>query len=764
MAVQTTDEQLAPPLAEWKLAPPPARPGVVPRLRLFELLNRNAGAALTLLTAPAGFGKSQLLRSWVEAQPERSAAWVSLDPGDLEPRRFWTYVAHAVDRVRSGMARPALARLRTPGVPIEEAIDELMNGIATFAGKLVIVIDDLHHFASSRDAVSLTYAVNHLPPPTRIVAATRSDPVIRLGRLRALGAVADIRADQLVFTLGEAKELIVRRMGIELGDDELKLLVERTEGWPAGLSLAGLWLGEVDDPATQVRSFSGDQRHVGDYLVEEVLDALDDDTREFLVQASVLERLSGPLCDAALGVEGSGKRLEALARSNLFVAPIDRHRGWYRFHQLFRDLLALELSREGEARTRELHERAAAWYLENDLLEEALEHTAAAGDPIAVARLLGEQYVALIRSSRVALLVRWIDWLPNQVLEATPMLASAGVLALMISGQPMDERGERLLQIAETGARAAPPPVQLRVAITKELVHAGVLVTGVAQSVQSGRRAAELALGGDDELVAGTQAILAYALYLQGDDDAAEASARAALERPEAAERPHAVILALACVALVELRRGHVHAAEESARRSLELARQLGLAAVTAAGLARVAIGEVLLAKGDASGAERHLERAELLRRATRPTLEHAHALLQLARARVARGRLPLASAELDAAVEELDSFSDAGYLPELAAQVRQELDEALAGAERPVETPTVSELSVLRLLASDLSQREIAQELYLSHNTVKTHSRNLYRKLGAGTRDEAVRRAVEVGLLTPPGARREVVGTPDHG
>jgi ATP/maltotriose-dependent transcriptional regulator MalT len=764
VAVETTEEQLAAPIAEWKLAPLHARPGVVLRPRLFKLLNRYSdSAALTLVTAPAGFGKTQLIGSWIDTSPDRAAAWVSLDPGDSDPRRFWTYVAHAVDRVRSGMARPALARLRTAGVPIEEAIDELMNGIGTFAGQLVIVIDDLHYFASSTGAVSLTYAVDHLPSQARVVAATRSDPVIRLGRLRALGAVADIRADQLAFTLPEARELIVCTMGIELGPDELQLLVRRTEGWPAGLSLAGLWLGDVDDPGSEVRSFSGDQRQVADYLVEEVLDALDDETRQFLVRSSVLKRLSGPLCDATLGIGGSSGRLEALARSNLFVMQIDRHRGWYRFHQLFRDLLALELSREDEADIRDLRQRAANWFVEHDLLEEALEQTAAAGDPTSVARMLGEHYLALIRSNRVDLLVEWIDWLPREVLLAAPMLSSAGVLAVMISGQPVDERGERLLHIAQEGARTEPPSVQLRVEIVGELVRAGVLTGDLAERLKSGRRAVELALSGDDELVAGTQAILAYALYLEGDWNGAATLAEAALERPEAPERPHAVIYALASRALVELERGHLHTAEANARRSLELARRLGLGAVNAAGLARVAMGHVLLVSGDAAGAERQLERAEVLRRASRPTLEHVHALVLLAQARVARGRLALASSELDAALEELDSFEDAGRLPKVAADVRESLAQALAGAEKPVESPTASELSVLRLLATDLSQRQIAQELYLSHNTVKTHSRNLYRKLGAGTREETVRRAIEVGLLTPPGARRQTVSEGDR-
>jgi LuxR family maltose regulon positive regulatory protein len=748
VAEQTTEEPLGPPLAEWKLAAPHARPGVVMRPRLFALLNRHADAALTLITAPPGSGKTELLASWLEAHPELSVAWVSLDVRDSDPRRFWTYVAHAVDRVRPGMARPSLARLRTPGVAIEEAIDALISGIATFAGQLVVAIDDIHHFASGSWAVSLAYAVDHLAPPARIVATTRVDPVIRLSRLRARGAVTDLRADQLAFTVAESKELIVEGMGVELTAEDLEELVQRTEGWPAGLSLAGLWLGEVEDPSAQVRSFSGHHRQVADYLTDEVLGALDEETRNFLVRASVFERLSGPLCDAVLGTEGSDKRLEALARSNLFVVPLDRRGEWYRYHQLFRDLLALELSRQDTAISRRLHERAATWFVEHEMLEEALEHTAATGNPAAVSGLLAEQYLALVRSNRVDMFVGWLEWLPDHELLENPVLAAAGVLALMISGQPVDERAARFLQVAQTGARTKPAPVQLRVEITAALIRAGVMVDDLSQCVKSGRRAVELALGGDDELVAGALAILAYALYLQGDDLGAEEVAKQALERPEAPQRPHAVIYALACTALVESDRGHIHAAELAARRSLEATRRLGLGGVTAGGLARLAMGQVLLASGSAAEAERQLERAEVLRRSSRPTLEHLHALILLAQARAARGRLLLGSTELDMAFEGLDSFSDAGRLAALADRVKQSLASAQATTSTPVEPPTPSELSVLRLLSTDLTQRQIAHELFVSYNTVKTHTRNLYRKLGATTRSDAVRRASEVGLL----------------
>jgi LuxR family maltose regulon positive regulatory protein len=739
-------EPFAPSLAEWKLAPPRARPGVVRRRRLFSVLDRHMDAALTLIVAPAGFGKTELLASWLADRSDLSAAWVTLDAADSDPVRFWTYVAHAVNRVRNGLGRPALTRLHTPGVPNEEAIDALTNGISTFAGQLVIAIDDLHHFASGPRAGSFAYAVDHLPEQARIVATTRADPVLRLGRLRARGAVADVRAQQLAFTVPETTEF-VQRMGIELTSEEIKLLVTRTEGWPAGLSLAGLWLQSASDPSEQLRSFSGEYRELADYLTDEVLDALDAETRAFMVRSSVLDRLSGPLCDAVLEMEGADRRLEALAHSNLFVFPLDRSRGWYRYHQLFRDLLGLELSREDEAVRRRLHERAAAWFAAQGMLEDALEH-AAAIEPAQVATLLTEQYLTLIRSPRVDLFLRWLEWLPDEDLRDNPILASAGALALMISGSPTDDRAPRLIRSAELGARKASEQDRRRVEVAANLVNASVMTGDISGCVESGRRAVELALGGDDELVVGALAILSYALYLQGDSEGAAAAARQALERPEAPQRPHGVIYATACNALVECDLGHLQAAEALARQALQAARSLGLGGVTAAGLARLAMGRVMLESGGAAEAERHLERAEMLRRASRPTLGHIHVLLRLAQARIATGRVTLAATELQAAIEGLDAFSDAGRLTALAEHVKQLLQDAMSRTSRAVEPPTPAELSVLRLLATDRSQREIAEELFLSFNTVKTHSRNLYRKLGANTRSDAVRRATEVGLL----------------
>ena len=730
--------------------PPRPHAGLVDRPRLFARLDRRADAALTLLTAPAGSGKTDLVSSWLEQHPEWSVAWVTLDPADVDPVRFWTYVAHAVDRVRSGMARPALARLQTPGTPLDGVVDELMNGIETFEGRLVIVIDDLHHLTSGSAAESFAHAVGSAPAPVRFVATTRADPVIRLARVRARGMLAELRGADLAFTAREAKRLLVGSMGIALDDDEIDCLVERTEGWPAGINLAGLWLAEVDAPGRHVRDFAGEQRHVADFLSDEVLAAVDEETRAFLLRSSVLDRLSGPLCDAVLGTSDSQARLESLSRTMLFLVPLDHRGEWFRYHQVFRDLLRLELTRVEPEEAERLNLRASSWFLEHDHIEDALEHAAAAGDASRVVSVLAGQYMRMFRAGDVGLLLRWLHRLPDEQLRTNPELVAAGAIGTVMVGRPADERA-RLVRLAESSSGKEQDRERHRLGALLGLARAAALDHDLQSAIDGAERAVAAATVEGDELVVPALAALAYARYLRGDLDGAEWAVREAQSRPEFTDRPHGFVVATACSALLEVDRGRPGAAERRARGALEAARRLGLAASWSSAAGGLALGAALLARG--LPAERELERAERLRRVQHPALDHVHALLLLAEARLARGRLALAASELNVARERLAVFSDAGRLPELARRIEESLADAQGNAGLVIDPPTPAELLVLRLLATDLTQRQIGERLFLSLNTVKTHTRVLYRKLGATTRVDAVRRAGEAGLFDSVGS-----------
>jgi LuxR family maltose regulon positive regulatory protein len=315
-----------PPLVEAKLAVPSVRHGVVDRPRVRRALDAGRDASLTLVAAPAGYGKTTAVRAWC-AGLGTAPAWVTLDSGDNDPVLLWRYVATAVDRVSSGLGRDALRRLSVAGGQVEVAIDELMNAVAALGSELVVVLDDLHEVVDEDCLASIEYAVGHLPPSLHLVLLTRVDPALSLARLRAAHALVEVRVAELAFTTAEARELLVGLGRLELGAEEIDMLVGRTEGWPAALVLAWLWLGTVEDPARAVRAFGGDNRLVADYLSSEVLAALDEDARAFLYGVAVLGEFTADMCDAVLDRSGSAARLVELERSNLLVSRLERGAG-----------------------------------------------------------------------------------------------------------------------------------------------------------------------------------------------------------------------------------------------------------------------------------------------------------------------------------------------------------------------------------------------------------------------------------------------------
>jgi LuxR family maltose regulon positive regulatory protein len=736
-----------PPLVETKLLPPRSRPQLVQRPRLFDALDRLQGAELTLVSGPAGGGKSVLVGSWCEARNGTALAWVSLDAADDDPVRLWTYVATAVDRVRPGIGRPALDRLRSPAASVTTAVDELVNGIAAYREPLKIVLDDLHVLREESTLRALEHAVERLPHGARVVATTRVDPPIRLGRLRAKGALGELRAKDLAFTLDEARDLLVGQEGIRLADEDLALLVERSEGWAAGLYLAALWLRDHPDPSAGVRDFTGDHRHVADFLSGEVIEALDPDTRTFLLRTSVLGRLTGALCDAVAATTGSRKLLARLASSNLFLVPLDGRGEWYRFHHLFGELLRIDLRRAHPGHVTELQRRAAAWCRAEGLLEEALEYAGAAGDDSLVAEILVEHHRSLLRSGREATLLRWVGRLDSPMLLEHPELPAMGAIASGLLARPASERA-RLLELAERSSRERPerwsPYVESGVSLAR-----GVWIDGdTGRAIRHGRAAAELGRQGADEIAVAALASLSFALYIAGEVDESRRVAEEAVRRPDAVERPHGLVVAHSTLALLDVAEDHVSAAEANAHLALDTATAAGLGSSWSAGLAHTAFGAVLAARNDLARGEREAVRGEALRRAPEPTVEHVHAVVVLAGIRVARRRLAAAARDLRLVRESLQAFADPGRLPELAERVELALAAANNGASPSGEQPSASELAVLRLLATDLTQREIGRRLFLSLNTVKTHTRGLYRKLGATSRQEAVDRAVALGLL----------------
>ena len=734
------------PLIETKLLPPRVRPNILVRTRLERLLDASASAALTLVDAPVGSGKTMLVQSWC-ANQSGAVAWVSLDAADDDPARLWTYLATAIDRVRPGLGRTALRRLRTSGGSITAAIDELVNALTGYAAPVAIVLDDLHALSSEECFGSLEYAVERLPSNARLIATTRVDPPVGLARLRARGTLAEIRSRELAFTVEEARAFLVDAEGMALADVDVEQLVERTEGWPAGLYLAALWLRGLDDPGAGVRDFAGDHRHVAEYLTGEVLDALEPEQRDFLLRSSVLNRFTAELCDHVLERTDSAAMLAEIERSNLFLVALDPRGEWFRYHHLFADLLQLELGDSDRAAAAELRRRAAAWFREHGLIADAFEHAAASGDEEMVADMLFENATALVRSGRAATLLRWTERLSEELLLDRPVISAGGAIAAGLLGRHAAER-RRLLALAERSRNERPERWSPLAEAAYWFVRGGWIDGNVGGAVTSAQKALGVVRGTETELPG--IACLAYALFLAGDTAGAREHAERAIAREDAPIRPIGMIEALATLALVEAGDGRANEAESHAREALDVARATGLEDGWMTGLARLALARALEAAGRLPEAEAAAERAERIRHSAEPSVENAQARLALASIRMARGRLSRAAADVAEARSVMAGFVDAGTLPLEADLIERALEEAEAvrvgGAA--VEVPSAAELAVLQLLPTGLSQREIGAELFLSLNTVKTHSRELYRKLGVRSREEAVVRAAELGLL----------------
>ena len=457
-------------LLTTKLCIPPVRPELVPRPRLIERLNEGLHRKLTLVSAPAGFGKTTLLSEWV-AGCERSVAWLSLDEGDNDPVRFLAYLIAALQTVEASVGERTLGVLQSPQPPpIEAVLTALINEIAAAAVPLVLVLDDYHVVEEQVIHNALTFLLEHVPPQMHLAIATRADPSLPLARLRGRGQLTELRAADLRFTTEEAAAFLNQVMGLGLCDDDVGALEARAEGWIAGLQMAALSMQGQEDRPAFIAAFTGSHRYVMDYLVEEVFNRRPPHIQEFLLRTSVLDRLSGPLCDALTGQANGQAMLEKLERLNLFTVPLDHHRRWYRYHHLFADLLRDRLRQTQPERVSELHRRASEWYEREGLAVEAFQHALAAGDLERAVRLVEENARNMVQRGKLATLLKWLKALPDEVVRSRPRLCVAYGWALLFTGQA--GAVEPRLQDAET---ALAQRVALRLADSDEQEIAALL-------------------------------------------------------------------------------------------------------------------------------------------------------------------------------------------------------------------------------------------------------------------------------------------------
>ncbi|HYN90079.1 MAG TPA: hypothetical protein VER55_16210, partial [Ardenticatenaceae bacterium] len=383
-------------LLATKLYIPPPRPNLVARPRLLARLDAGQQHPLTLISAPAGFGKTTLLSDWIQHRPAETrwpVAWLSLDEHDNDPLRFWSYVIAALERAH-GPLHVSLAEIGTAplGSPLSEqllpAITAMSNALAGAPGDLTLVIDDYHLIEAPAIHDSLAFLLAHLPPCLHLVIASRTDPPFSLARLRAQGALTELRTADLRFTPAEAASFLREVMGLHLAPQELAALEARTEGWIAGLHLAALSMQGREDIPGFLAAFSGSHLYVLDYLADEVMRRQPEEVQRYLLRTSILDRLNDSLCDAVTGCQGSRSMLARLEQANLFLVPLDDQRRWYRYHRLFADVLRERLQQTEPEQLAELHRRAGAWYARREMAAEAIDHLLAGGDFAGAARLV----------------------------------------------------------------------------------------------------------------------------------------------------------------------------------------------------------------------------------------------------------------------------------------------------------------------------------------------------------------------------------------
>jgi LuxR family transcriptional regulator, maltose regulon positive regulatory protein len=639
-------------LLATKLHVPRPRPGLVPRPRLLQRLHEGTDREVALVCTPAGFGKTALLADWAQGS-RRPVAWLSLDEGDNDPARFWRHVAAALDGVHPGVAERAGALLGGPQpASFEAVVTALVNQLAGTPEEVVLVLDDYHLIDAPTVHESVGFLLEHLPLSLRLVLASRADPPLPLARLRGRGQLVELRAADLRFTPEEAAQLLRGAVGPDLPEGAVVALEERTEGWAAGLQLAALSLRGRTDIPDFVRGFSGSHRHVLDYLAEEVLDRQPEDLRAFLLATSVLERLCGPLCQAVTGRADSQRLLERVERANLFLLPLDEVRGWWRYHQLFADLLRARLAQQRPGRVTELHRAAAAWFEAHGLADDAVRHALAAGDTGGAARLVEQHFEAVLGRREDATLRRWLEALPAEVVASRPRLCLARAFWALISGHV--ETVERLLDDAERSfANAGDEPYEPTVgreasllanvpaAIARMRASAAHLRGDPEQTITFARRALAELDEGEWMLESVTRWNLIAAEWLAGRPAAAERAFTSNLASIAAWRRTGQATLATwgyYHLGQVQRAQGRLGAALDTYQQALEATAKPGRPALPAAGVAHVGIAEVAYERDELDRALHHATEGVALSRQIGWTLPLVAGLTILAHIRRAQG------------------------------------------------------------------------------------------------------------------------------
>jgi ATP/maltotriose-dependent transcriptional regulator MalT len=739
-----------------KLFRPDPRHQTVRRERLHDLLRHGNMLPLTLIVAPAGWGKSTLVADWL-ARDQVAAGWVSLDSGDDDPKRFWRYLLLAAGHAASAAGAAGLRRLDMAGSDVlRDVLPEFINEVAAAGSPLVLVLDDYHLVSSRQVHESVSTLLDRCPPQLHLIIVTRADPPLPVSRLRVRGQLAEVRAEQLRFSMDEAREFFDGRLDAALPERDVHRLLTRTEGWAAGLQLAALRLRDRTDPSGFIERFTGADWHIVSYLCEEVLDIQAPRIREFLLVTSVLNRMCAPLCDALTQRADGEELISDIHRANLFLMPLDDERRWFRYHHLFGDLLQHELRLHDPGQPDVLHKRAAEWYAANGDVAEAIGHAIASSDFSLSRRLIAGHWRQPFNAGQPVTVRMWLDALPPEVVAADASLSAARAWTALDLGRL--EEASAALDAAEVSGR---PDAQLAV-LRALLMYKSGDVGG------AGRRLADIppgAPGTDDPFVATAHRLVqGFSWMWLGDFGQARELLAEAGRRAEADGNRLAYIYAQGCRALMAVDRG-----------DLALADSLVLGAETViertlsdlhfvAMFPRLAAARLAARRGEWSSAVQAAAAAVELGRRGAGRVELAAALLTAAAASrtcpppvPSRGRDGLSVGNGPAGDPRAFLAEARGILrhcpdpgPVVAGWLadEQRAESVQARQDGLIEPLTDRELTILRLLPAPTPQRELASALFVTPNTLRTHLRAIYRKLGAESRDDAVIRARDRGLI----------------
>ena len=750
------------PIISTKLHIPSLPQARVSRAHLTARLEAGAQGKFVLVSAPAGFGKTALLAEWAhQCSQVCQFCWLHLDESDNELARFLSYLVAALQTHQPEIGEAALSGLQSmPPAPIEAVLTSLINDIDSSTAKPILVLDDYHLIDEPEVHSAVEFLIEHLPPQMCLVIATRTDPPLPIHRLRARGQMIEMRADDLRFSRDETRRYLEGVLHDEFSNRDIAALDSRVEGWIAGLQMVTLSIQGRQDSHEFIETFSGSHRFIMDYLSEEIYNQQPNGLQTFLLQTSILERLSGPLCDAVVGpgnsvplekedLTPSQRILEYLEHANLFLLPMDDERRWYRYHQLFANLLRQRLRQTWPDEISELHQRASTWFAAHGLIDEAFSHAMAANDFTAAAQLVENMGLDYLKTGALSTLFAWLKQLPEETILARPWLSVYFGWVLLLTGRL--ENLEVYLQAAEQGQSNQLDNADLRGHIAAIRSYSAMLRGEAQQGFALAHQALDLLPKEDFTVRCVVSFVLGGFNYMRGDIPAAIAAMEEAGRSGERAGNIHLAVSALSAAGDFLLQGGYLSAAQRNYDQALKLGtgrsgRPLPIAANVYNGLA-----QLHLARKDLKNARQYATTALELAKQWGHKDSLAGSYLALAHierleGNPAEAQLALGEAKQIAATHSLTP----GFEDLLADFETQSLPGATGrrGQGILIEPLSEREVEVLKLMTEGRSNAEIADELIIALGTVKAHTSSIYRKLDTRGRTEAVLKAQELGLL----------------